>query len=445
MKRGERFKRWFYDWRTPSRLLRVVCVVLLIVALGRAIAPYRVHESTADATQRVEATIERVEVADDQQKLTLDSGILAFVPRYPSLAYGDYVRLMCELAAPEPFDGFAYDRYLAAKGIHTLCFARQTPIVIEHDQGTVVMGTLQSVRSTFLHQIDLTFGEPHGSLLAGLLFGEKRFSDAWEERFVRTGTSHIVAASGYNVAMVAMIAGVVLAGLGIRRKRAFAFLLAAIAGYALFAALETAVVRAAIMAILVVCSQQVGRKTTMTNALLLTAAIMLTVNPRLLFDDVAFSLSFLSTIGLIYLAPHWQQRWTWMPERWLIRESFTSTLAATLMSLPILLFQFGRVSLISVITNVLILPTIPFVMASGAMATMTSFVSLDVARVLSLPAVAGLNWMLWIVKVSAEVPLYLPVPIVIAVVLFVGWLILIKRLWMQNVLPNRLVPLAPSH
>lgn len=443
MKRGEKFFVWFCAWRTPSRLLRVICIVLLILALCRALFPYSIDESISDETQLIEATVLRVEVDPDQQKLTLDGGILAFVPRYPALAYGDRVRVMCPLEAPEPFEGFAYDRFLAAKGIHWLCFTRSAPIVLAHDQGGVVMGTLQHIRSAFLYQIDLTFGEPHASLLAGLLFGEKRFSDDWDERFVRTGTSHIVAASGYNVAMVSLIAGVALAGLGIKRKRAFAFLIAAIVGYALFAALETAVVRAAIMAMLVVSAKQVGRKTTMTNALLLTAAVMLTVNPRLLFDDVAFSLSFLSTIGLIYIAPHWQQRWKWLPKKWFIRESFTSTLAATLLSLPVILFQFGHISLISVLTNLLILPTIPFVMAAGAIATLASFVSLELGRLIGSAAVAGLNWMLWTVEATANLPLYVPVPTFLAVICFIAWIIFIKRLWIRNVVPKKLLPLAP--
>ncbi|MBT4857035.1 ComEC/Rec2 family competence protein [Candidatus Uhrbacteria bacterium] len=420
---------------TPSQTLRTLCAVFLVVATVRGIffSPVASSVPQEDGVL-VESTVLRVEVGVDRQKITLEDGLLAFIPRYPLVHYGDRVRLMCDMSSPEPFEGFAYDRYLAAKGIDRLCFTRKTPIVIGEDRGGVMMGTLQDWRAGVMATIDLAYGEPHASLLAGLLFGEKRFSDRWEQLFIRTGTSHIVAASGYNVSMVMIISSFVLATLGMRRRKAFGFLIAATVGYVLFAGFETAVIRAGVMGALVMTSYQVGRKTTMTNVLLLTAAIMLTINPRLLLDDAAFGLSFLSTIGLICLTPKWKISWTWIPERFLIRESLTSTLAATLMSFPILIFQFGKISLVSVFTNVLILPAVPFVMASGALSIFVSPLSVDIARLASLPTVAGLNWMLWIVEKGADLPLYFDVPAMLSVILFILWLILMKRIWTRSVL-----------
>lgn len=417
-------------WRTPSRCLRIVCMVVLAVAFVRSLLPI----PDPGPTPSTEAVITHVAVGVDKQTLRLDNHLIATVPRYPQWHYGDRIRLSCTPERPESFDGFAYDRYLAAKGIYWTCFARSAPQLISSGHGNGIMYRLQIVRSSLVGQIDLVFGEPQSALLAGLLFGEKRFSDDWQEAFVRTGTSHIVAASGYNVAMLGNILGLGLAFFGLRRRRAFTFLFAGIIGYMLFAALETAVVRAAVMAMLVLCSQQLGRSTTMTNALLVTASIMLTLNPRLLFDDVAFLLSFLSTIGLIYLAPRWQQRWKWIPEVVGIRASLVCTLAATLMSLPVILFSFGQLSLSSVLTNVLILPVVPFVMADGALATLVSWISMDLARLLALPATAGLNWMFWVVQSIAALPLSLPVPWFAAVVMFIPWAYVIKELWRSNVL-----------
>jgi len=408
-----------------------VCALFLSVAFIRSLLPI----PDPGPTPSTEAVITHVTVGVDKQTLTLDNAMLATVPRYPQRHYGDRVQLVCTPERPEPFDGFAYDRYLASKGVYWVCFSRSAPLLLASGEGNAGMSVLQGARMALVDQIDVVFGEPQSALLAGLLFGEKRFSSDWKERFVATGTSHIVAASGYNVAMLSFLLTGTLAFLGVKRKRAFGWLFAGMVGYMLFAALETAVIRAVVMALLVLCSRQLGRKTTMTNVLLVTATVMLTINPLLLFADVAFALSFLSTIGLIYLAPRWQQAWKWMPERWGLRESFVSTAAATLMSLPIILFSFGRVSLSSVLVNVLILPVVMYVMATGGLATIVSWVSVDAARLLSVPAVAGLNWMLWIIRIIAELPLSLSVSVFAAAILFIPWIYFIAVLWRKNVLP----------
>ena len=429
---------WRREWFTPSRVLRFVCILFLIVALLRSLIPM----SDPGNPPSTEAVITHVAIGVDTQTVTLDNAVLATVPRYPQWHYGDRVRLSCTPERPEPFDGFAYDRYLAAKGIYWTCYSHSVPLLVDSGNGNSVMRALHIARSSLVERINMVFTEPNSALLAGLLFGEKRFSNEWKERFIATGTSHIVAASGYNVAMLSWLLAGALAFIGVPRQRAFGLLLAGMVGYMLFAAMETAIVRAAVMAVLVLCSRQLGRKTTITNVLLVTASVMLTINPHLLFHDVAFALSFLSTIGLIYLAPQWQRTWTWMPEYWGIRESFVSTLAATFMSLPVILLSFGRISLSSVLVNLLILPAVPYVMATGGLATLTSWISMDLARIVAMPAIAGLHWMLWIVRVTAELPLSLPVPVFAAVALCIPWFYFIIYVWRKNVLPQSLALLS---
>lgn len=372
-------------------------------------------QNYAGESYRITGTVLDVGHSAKFQKLTLreleignqfvDDGVLVFVPIFPEFKYGDRISLRCDLENPEPFNGFRYDRFLASKDIYATCFSFDSPILKEKNQGNKIIAGLLSNREKMIKKIDSIFGEPHAALLSGLLLGEQDFSEVWEERFFKTGTTHIVAASGYNVAVVTFIMFGVLARLGFKRPRAFAFILGSIMGYVVLAGAEAAVVRAGVMGTLVLLSRQLGRKSTMMNVLLLTATVMLLVNPRLLRDDVGFQLSMLSTIALIYFAPKLEKKFRFIPEDFTIRESFVATLAATLFTFPLVIFQFKAFSIISPIVNLLILPLVPYAMFFGGIAVFVGFINVAIATILSGPAWALLSVVLFIVEAMSELPI----------------------------------------
>jgi len=307
------------------------------------------------------------------------------------------------LEKPEPFNGFRYDRFLASKNVYATCFLKEAPLVIGYAKPTF-RTKLLSVRKNFIKHLDSTFGEPQASLLAGLLVGEKRFTSAWDEKFQRTGTSHIVAASGYNVAVVSAIMFGLLTYLGLRRPRAFSLILASIIVYVILAGADAPVVRAGVMGVLVLLSQQFGRKTTMVNVLLVTASTMLFINPRLMRDDIGFELSMFSTIALIYFAPLLEQKLKFIPEDFSIRESITSTLSATFFALPIIFLSFGQLSILGPIANLFVLSFLPATMFFGSIAVVLSYVNPVLAYIASAPAWALLNLELIMIDALAQLP-----------------------------------------
>lgn len=367
-----------------------------------------------DQEVRLEGTVVYQKISGGNQQLRLadlqvdetavQDRALVYTGEYPSFNYGDRVVVRCELEAPEPFEGFRYDRYLASKNVYATCYTREAPLLIATDQGNPAKALVMRLRSTLLERIDQTFGEPHGSLLAGLLLGEQRFSDEWQDIFLRTGTTHIVAASGYNVSVVTFILFGVLVYFGVRRQQAFWFLLVAIAGYVILAGAEAAVMRAGIMAAIVLVARQLGRKTDMFGVILLTVAIMLVANPFLLRDDVGFQLSVASTIALVYFAPLVEAKFKFIPEALTIRESFTATVAATTITLPIIIINFARLSIIGPLANLLILPFVPYAMAFGALAIVVSFLSSSLAAAVGAPAWALLTLILTIARSLAALP-----------------------------------------
>lgn len=144
--------------------------------------------------------------------------------------------------------------------------------------------------------------EPQTSLLSGVFLGVRsRMPEDFVQALRRTGTLHVVVASGYNVAVVA---GVLVAGLVkiVSRRWAVPFVLIGIFVYTIMAGAEPPIVRAAIMGSMLIVAQFFGKQYHGFWALLITATLMALVWPLIVFD-VGFQLSFAATFGILALSP----------------------------------------------------------------------------------------------------------------------------------------------
>lgn len=427
---------------------RLLITLLFVIGVGLGVMRYDAvqpagasvaHHLAYDAV--VEGTIVRTDISSNSQHIVVnnlivnqsavDDRALVYIPRFPTARAGDRITFHCDFTTPEPFDGFAYDRYLATKRIYATCSLRDAPLLVASNYDTGLPIRLERFRRFLITRIEHTFGEPQASLLAGLLLGAKEFSDEWTERFVVTGTSHIVAASGSNVALVSSTAFFVLISLGFWKRRASFFLIAGIAAYAVLAGGEAAIVRASVMGILVVISQHNGRRASPHNLILLAVASMLMVEPRLLRDDVGFQLSVASTLGLIAWTTRVTQRLQFVPTTFGVRESLASTIAATMATLPIVIVSFGSVSIVAPIVNLLVLPAIPLAMLFGAVATVCA------SAWLSGPAWALMTYQMTIIRAFADLPFAsIAVPSALKYVIACGVgvaVILLMRRWRLSI------------
>lgn len=323
--------------------------------------------------------------------------VLVTVPRFPTSRLGEKVSVICVLESPEPIEGFAYDVYLAIRDVYAVCRLNEAPIVVGQTEPTVFLA-LGQLREFVSSRIATLLPEPEATLLIGLLLGRADFSQTWRDKFLATGTTHIVAASGFNVSLVVINVFGLLTWLGVRRQRAYWLLLIGIAVYATLAGLEPAVVRAGVMGALVLTSQQVGRMSSMRNIVLLAVAVMLAFEPRLLLHDVGFQLSVVSTVALIWLSPHVATRLTWVPSDLELRDILASTLSATFVTLPIVILSFGQVSLIGPIVNLLVLPFVPLAMSVGLVGLATSILGTTVGTFVMLPAWSLLSAVLFVIE-----------------------------------------------
>lgn len=353
----------------------------------------------AEPDQRKDHTKLTVEVQQGIKDVpvALRGRVLVKTTSYPAYQYGDLLDITCGLVAPEPIEfetdagirTFRYDQYLSRFSIYSLCY-RPVITKVAEDQGNVLLSSALTIKAYFVELVQSVFAEPHGSFLNGLLLGAKKsIPDDLMEAFNRTGTTHIVALSGYNITIIAVLVQKLCQRLWISRKRSFWVSLGAISFFVLITGAQASVLRAGIMGMLVLLALQLGRLSRITGTLILAAVVMVLINPKVLVFDAGFQLSFLATIGLVYVSPYIEKLFKWVPTAFELRTSLTATLAATIMTLPLILFQFGRLSIVSPLVNVLILPAIPIAMGFGFVTGIAALVSLSAARVL--------GWIVWVI------------------------------------------------
>ncbi len=322
---------------------------------------------------------------------------------FPRFYYGDMLDVSCKLTKPEQIEDFAYDKYLARYDMFAIC-DNATINKIGEGSGNSAMRTILKLKESVAERIRILWQEPHASFMAGLLYGYRGGLGSLNDLFSATGVTHIVAISGYNISIVSAILMKICTYMLIPRKKAFWCIVVGIIGFLIFAGLSASVVRAGVMGIIVLLAGQMGRKSRVLNVLVLTATIMAISNPYILLYDAGFQLSFISTIGLIYLSPKIEKYFTKVPEKFALRESVTSTFSAIIATLPLILFQFKRLSIVAPLVNVLILWLIPWIMAIGFFAVILSYIFMPLGIALSWIAYMAMEYIIRVVTFFAHIP-----------------------------------------
>lgn len=305
--------------------------------------------------------------------------VLISVDRFSDVSYGDYVIAKGKLQKPESFETdtgrtFDYPTYLRAHGIaYELSFANVTTVA--KDKGNSIVAWLLSVKHTLLDGINTALPEPESALLAGLLIGEKQsLGELITESFRRAGVVHIIVLSGYNVAIVIAVVLFITSRL-FARPIALAIAGAFILAFAIMTGASETTIRASGMALIVLFAKFLHRPTDGIRILLIAAAGMALWNPFLVLFDLSYQLSILATLGLILFSDPLAQRMRFIPETLGLREVVATTISTQITVLPLLILSVGSVSLVSLVTNVLVLPAVAGAMLFGFIAGVAALLS----------------------------------------------------------------------
>lgn len=348
---------------------------------------------------------------------------------YPVYKYGDRVKFAGKISKPFNFrsdDGrsFDYEGYLAKDNVFYEIKSARIDLLELSDKSLTrekeissfsashswlmklfnsVPYALYSLKRGFVSNLENVLGEPHAALAAGLVVGEKSaLGKELIEDFRTVGLIHIVVLSGYNITIVAdsmrrmliflpRIWGIMIGGIGI----------------ALFGILVgggATVVRSCVMASIALVASLIRRDYNVGRALVLAGLIMLIQNPLILLHDPSFQLSFLATMGLMFLSSPIEQKLFFIPEKFGMRGIVASTIATQIFVSPYILYMMGQISIIGMVVNILVLPFIPVTMLFVFITGILGFVSYTLSYGTGLVAHGLLSYELFMVENFARIP-----------------------------------------
>lgn len=338
-------------------------------------------------------------------------------PVWQPPAYGDELRVACRVMQPNSIsssNGFSWADYLAHQGIHAVATARNPEQiqVLRHGSGSAIVSLAIRAREALATCIYRSMPHEEASVVIGMDLGTyTTLPSEVLTNFQKTGTLHLLAASGFNCAVIVAVFGLILIRLlKLPKKTAAPILIMLLIFYLLMVGTKPSIVRATVMATLFLLGGLLDRPADTLNLLFAAALVILMVNPADLFD-VGFQLSFAAVMSLVLVLPvieevtkrwridisspasrlAWKHRLTLALTRdaW---QGLTATTAATLGTLPLSAHYFNQFSLVSIVVNVIVASAVLPIFAVGLLLPIVSHVP-----VLG-PTVAFLGT--WITKIS---------------------------------------------
>ena len=286
--------------------------------------------------------------------------------------------------------------------------------------------------STFTSIINQLLPEPHAGLLSGIIFGTKMTVDpVLKQALVTTGTLHIIALSGMNITILTNIVTVSLLWI-FPRKIATVATIATIIGFIFFVGPSASIIRAAIMGGITLIGVLFGK-----NAWALwswgVAVICMLVFKPMWITDLSFQLSVLASLGMILFgeqkAENKEQRTENREQRTESREQKTenreqkaevlnayrsfvrlmendlrTTMAAQTLTIPLLLFTFGRLSFISPLTNVLIVWTLPAITVLGFLVSICGYLYFPLGQLFAWISWIFLEYIIQVIMWTSRIP-----------------------------------------
>ncbi len=352
------------------------------------------YPDVRDAYTGLRVRVQQVEL--DGQPRPAQGLVLVYADPSGGWAYGDVVTAFGRLETPPEFPDFSYREYLARQGVHSQ-MPRASVTRLASGRGNPVLQRVYAYRAHAQVVLRALVPEPEASLLSGILLGiESGIPADLRQAYNTTGTAHIIAISGFNIAIIAGLFGKLFTRWFGARRGTLAALLG-IAVYTVLVGTGASVVRAALMAGLALAAQRLGRQGDALAGLGAAGILMTLANPYTLWD-AGFQLSFGATLGLVLYAEPLKAAFVRTIGHWVTAERAAQiagpvgeyalfTLAAQVTTLPLTAAYFHRLSLVALIANPLVLPAQPAVMMLGGMAAIAGSAWLPLGRPLA--------WIAW--------------------------------------------------
>jgi competence protein ComEC len=356
-----------------------------------------------------------VAIVADGSRSDLAGAVLVYVPPFPEYRYGDRITVTGKLLEPPVFDTFDWRAYLACDEVFaTVLYPSVNAVHPRH--GNHVLAGVYDLRQNLADGIATALPEPHASLAQGLALGIRSgIADDVEADFAASGTSHLLAISGQNLAIIAAVLLFSIRGILGRRGYWYVWLaMAAVWGFTVLSGLAPPVVRAAIMASIFLLAELFGRQKSAAPALFFAAALMVAANPQVLWS-ASFQMSFAAMAGLIFLLPPLDDlvrrlvtRFPGKDSRYYAvtryaAEGLAVTTAAVAGVLPLTAYYFGNVSLVGGLATLAAVPAVPLIIFGGLLTGAAAIIHPAAAIPFAAVSWLGLSYLLVVVEIFAQV------------------------------------------
>lgn len=282
--------------------------------------------------------------------------------------------------------------------------------LISKNNGFWLREKLIDLKNSIIKNYESVLQKNDAGLLSGITLGSQAlFSSEFKNNMALSGTTHLVAMSGYNITII-ILAVQKIFGRFFSRKKNFFISISLILFFIIMTGLQASVIRAGITSFIALFSREIGKIFNIRNAIVFTALLMLLWNPFILAQNISFQLSFLSLLGIIYFSPVLKDLFKFKDSGFLEwKESGITTISAQIAVLPMLIINFGRFSASAIFANIAILSVIPLTMFFGFVLAILGFISYYFAFFCAKILTFLLSYECFIINFFAN--LYIPIPI----------------------------------
>lgn len=335
--------------------------------------------------------------------------VLVTTSRYPEYKYLDEIKITGDLKTPNETEDFSYKNYLMKDHIYSVMDFPKIVFLEKKDKEISIFSVFYSGILWFKQQlregIRKNYSPPQSFIMEGTVLGDNgAMSQDLKNKLNATGLRHIIAVSGTHIVILGSILMSFLLALGLWRGQAFYISVVFIWLYIILTGLPASGIRAGIMGSLFLLAQKLGRQSMGVRVIVMAGALILAQNPLLLFYDIGFQLSFLAVIGIIYLEPFLKnliKRLLYkIPENLL--SIISTTFAAQIFTLPIMVYNFGNISIISPITNLLVLPVVSVLMIFGFLSSILGVASQFLGWIFSIPCWFLLTYFIKVIDIFSQ-------------------------------------------
>lgn len=324
------------------------------------------------------------------------------------LSYGDVIEFTGQIELPEDRKnpgGFDYKQYLRGKNIYALLYINDLSLEIKSNSSlSAFEKVISNFRKSVVEFMQVNFTPEEVSFLQGLILGEKAVDPQIADDFNKLGVSHILSVSGLHVGYVYIFVSTLCKLFRLNKKLQIQVIGVMLYIYCFMVGFSQSVIRASLMFILLLLAEIMNKKYDTLNVLCLLASIFIFINPYVIYD-VGFQLSYSAVLCITVFYPYVNHK---LKFRSKYVESIKSLLLLTgsvqIGTIPLVLYHFHNLSVLSLIANLFIVPISGFIIMGFLCVFFCSLLLHVSIPILMIPIKFSIYFILGLSKMLIKIP-----------------------------------------